>query len=377
MWNESEKDRDSMILNDMITSLELQGYERVNLNVEGLFLYSRTIEQGSHYILIEDFIHGLELTKEQHDHILNQIASQLMIKNQVYEQESLKFLSIILTKDVGKFKDYKNNYGPQWYFNALDAKLIIYEDEPLYYFGFEKTLEDIISKHNNASHESDMVEMNRTQRDGLSLKSTFTLWNTVMLIANMVIFFGCSLLFTDAGYDHITNRLGLNWPAVFYGHEYYRLFTYMFLHAGIDHLVNNMIVLYYVGHNLEKVVGKARYLFIYLGTGIIAGLVSLAYNMIQDRWLVISIGASGAIFGLVGAFAYVLIIHKGRCRGIHTRQMVLFVLLSLYGGFTASNTDNAAHIGGFIGGFILAFLVYRKNKVAKEHIKSNSSDANA
>ena len=366
MWDESVKDRDFMILKDMILSLELQGYVKVNINVEGLYLYGKTIEQASHFIFIEDGTHGLALTKEQHDHILDQVANRFINREEVYMRDRGNLLSIILTEDVTKVKGYKNYYGPQWYVDVLDTKLIIYEDEPMHYYGFEKTIEEILNHHDNSLVEKREVRIQSwKQREKLSLRSTFTLCNTIILTLNIGIFILCSILYTDISYDQLTSKLGISWTAVLYGHEYFRLFTYMFLHLGFDHLFNNMLVLYYVGHNLEKVVGKVRYLILYLGSGVIAGLASLVYNKIEQRWWVVSIGASGAIFGLVGAFSYVLLIHKGRCRGIQTRQMILFILLSLYGGITASNVDNAAHIGGFIGGFILALLIYRKNKKVK------------
>ena len=70
--------------------------------------------------------------------------------------------------------------------------------------------------------------------------------------------------------------------------------------------------------------------------------------MIKDRW-VLSVGASGAIFGIVGAMGYMLLINKGRLEDISGRQIILFTIFSLYGGIANANIDNVAHIGGFIG----------------------------
>lgn len=153
----------------------------------------------------------------------------------------------------------------------------------------------------------------------------------------------------------------LYWPAVHYLHQYYRIITYMFLHGGIEHLGNNMLVLFVIGDNLERAAGKWKYLIIYFASGIIAGISSMSYNIVAQS-NAISIGASGAIFGVVGAMIYIVVVNKGRLENISTRQMVIFVIFSLYGGFTSQGVDNAAHVGGLIGGFLLAAILYRKPK---------------
>lgn len=70
-----------------------------------------------------------------------------------------------------------------------------------------------------------------------------------------------------------------------------------------------------------------------------------------------SIGASGAIFALVGAFAAALLINRGRLQGINGRGLIIFIGFSLYGGFANSNVDNAAHIGGLVCGFLVGLIV--------------------
>jgi len=133
----------------------------------------------------------------------------------------------------------------------------------------------------------------------------------------------------------------------------------MFLHFGADHLVNNMLVLYFIGDKLERIVGKVKYICIYFGSGLLAGIASLGYNMLKNNNIV-SAGASGAIFGVVGAMAFIVLINKGRIKDFSQGQMVLFILLSLYGGLTSQGIDNVAHIGGLLTGIIFAAVLYRK-----------------
>ena len=140
-------------------------------------------------------------------------------------------------------------------------------------------------------------------------------------------------------------------PYVVEGHEYYRLVTSLFLHFGIEHLLNNMVMLGALGWNLELETGKIRFLFIYFLSGVGGNLCSLLFNQSIGE-TVVSAGASGAIFGLMGALVLVVIKRKGRVGNLNSRGIIFMVGLSLYFGLTSSGVDNAAHIGGLICGFL-------------------------
>lgn len=148
-------------------------------------------------------------------------------------------------------------------------------------------------------------------------------------------------------------------PYITEGHEYYRIFTCLFLHFGISHLLNNMVMLGALGWNLELETGKIRFLIIYFGSGIAGNIVSLLYDMLIAQPAV-SAGASGAVFGLMGALVYVVIANRGRLGRLSGRGMLVMVALSLYFGLTSSGVDNLAHIGGLASGFLLAVLLYRR-----------------
>ena len=150
-------------------------------------------------------------------------------------------------------------------------------------------------------------------------------------------------------------------PFVIEQHEYYRMFTCLILHFGIDHLLNNMVMLGALGWNLEQEIGRVRFLVIYFVSGIAGNILSLFYDLSTGNPAV-SAGASGAIFGLMGALLYVVILNRGRLGRLSGRGMLIMVALSLYFGFASSGVDNLAHIGGLVSGFILAALLYRKKK---------------
>ena len=179
--------------------------------------------------------------------------------------------------------------------------------------------------------------------------------------ANVLIFLGLSFMGMPEDSAFMMEHGAMYVPYLMNGERYYTLITSMFLHFGFSHLMNNMVMLLVIGYSLEPEIGKIRFLLIYLGSGLMGNLVSAWFDVNQGSYAV-SAGASGAIFGIVGALLYVAIRNHGRVGEISTRGLVLMAGLSLYYGFTAQGVDNAAHIGGLISGFLLAVLTYWKHK---------------
>lgn len=150
-------------------------------------------------------------------------------------------------------------------------------------------------------------------------------------------------------------------PLVLGNHEYYRLLTSIFMHFGVNHIFNNMIVLFALGDNMERALGSVKYLFFYLLCGVGANVVSMMLSMGSSRQAV-GAGASGAIFGVVGGLLYVVAVNRGRLEDLSTRQLVVMIVFSLYLGFTSSGVDNVAHVAGLVIGIVLGCVFYRKPK---------------
>ncbi len=139
--------------------------------------------------------------------------------------------------------------------------------------------------------------------------------------------------------------------------EWWRLLSATFLHAGVLHLAINMVGLYATGIAVERIYGPAAYLLIYLGAGLLGSALSLSFAAQHA----IGVGASGAVFGVAGAWLVAI----GRYRGLMPQtlskrlltQLGLFVLYSLAQGLTKPGVDNAAHIGGLVGGCMLAMIL--------------------
>jgi rhomboid protease GluP len=153
--------------------------------------------------------------------------------------------------------------------------------------------------------------------------------------------------------------------------QYWRFITPIFLHANALHIGLNMLNLVVLGVFLERLFGHLRFLLIYLLTGIIASIASF-YFAPQE----ISVGASGAIFGLVGAYSIFVLVHRQAFPrgGIPALSWLLIIVaLNLSIGLFVSNVDNYAHIGGLLSGCMLGWMftpLYRlsaSNVLADKH----------
>ena len=185
---------------------------------------------------------------------------------------------------------------------------------------------------------------------------------TGLIVINVLVFFLLSLRGdTESGYFML--QYGAMYePLVTEGHEYYRLITSLFLHFGIQHLLNNMVMLGALGYQLENEIGRIKFLLIYFISGIGGNLCSLYWNVSHGEQI-ISAGASGAIFGLMGALLYIVAVNRGRLGRLSGRGMLIMVALSLYFGLTSSGVDNSAHIGGLIWGILITVLLYRRKRM--------------
>ncbi len=141
--------------------------------------------------------------------------------------------------------------------------------------------------------------------------------------------------------------------------EYYRLFTGMFLHAGVLHILFNMYALYIIGMQLEGFLGRWKFLIVYLLSGLGGSMLSIFF----DNGF--SVGASGAIFGLMGALLYFGYHYRVYLDSVVKSQIIPLIIINLLIGFTSTGIDNWAHIGGLVGGILATMAVGVKYKSTK------------
>ena len=178
---------------------------------------------------------------------------------------------------------------------------------------------------------------------------------TVALVAiNILVFIGLAALSLSPLQipSELLIRAGGNFAQRVQDGEIWRLLTALFLHGGLLHVALNMFALYQAGQVVERLFGRIGFAVVYLGAGLLGNLASLWW-----RQGAVSIGASGAIFGVYGALLAYLTIQRGSVPVEVFREMrsgtLGFLGYSLFAGFAIAGIDNAAHLGGLLGGLIL------------------------
>ncbi len=157
---------------------------------------------------------------------------------------------------------------------------------------------------------------------------------------------------------------GGNFRSITLSGQPWRLITNVFVHAGIIHLLFNMYAFLYIGGLLEEKFGSHRYIFAYLATGVFASIASISINE-----NIVSVGASGAIFGMYGVFLALLIAKAvsipDESRKSLISSILFFIGYNLFFGLTREGIDNAAHVGGLVSGFVIGFLYVPSLKQTK------------
>lgn len=200
---------------------------------------------------------------------------------------------------------------------------------------FIKITEDI-----NKKNQEDSSKM----EDVFKMKTPIITY--ILLLMNVIVFF-LELYF---GINKVA-YYGANIKELIQGGELYRLLTSAFIHAGIMHLLMNMYCLYILGPQLESFFGRGKFLLIYLFSAISGNLMSMLFTSGA------SVGASGAIFGLFGAMLYFGYHYRVYLGSIMKSQLIPLIVLNLVFGFLVSGVDNAAHIGGLIGGALITIAL--------------------
>lgn len=177
---------------------------------------------------------------------------------------------------------------------------------------------------------------------------------TYLLIAICLVVFALTNIYPSLTYI-LANNGGL-----FKLGEYYRILTCIFVHGSILHLLCNMYSLYVLGTQVETFMGKAKFILIYLISGIVGSCMSMALNP------GFSVGASGAIFGLMGSLFYFGYHYRLYLNSVVRSQLIPLLVINLLIGFTTPGIDNFAHIGGLIGGYLSTMALGIEDKSNKK-----------
>ena len=181
---------------------------------------------------------------------------------------------------------------------------------------------------------------------------------TMSIIAINIILYIITAIMSKNIFDinaYVLLYMGGNYGALVSHGQVWRLLTCAFLHGGIIHIFCNMYALYALGPQIEILFGRVKYIIIYLLSAIGGSLLSYKFSPSS-----LSIGASGAIFGLFGAMVVFVLKYKDRIPKKVLNNLFGVIILNLLIGFNLQGIDNFAHIGGLLVGALVAFLFLMK-----------------
>ena len=178
----------------------------------------------------------------------------------------------------------------------------------------------------------------------------------VLIVINVIAFLFMEVIGDTESTQFLYEHGGMYWPSIVEDRQWYRLITHMFVHSGGEHLLNNMFMLGILGYQIEKAYGPVKYLLTYFVCGIGGAVVSAMVEMNMGK-AVVSIGASGAVFGIFGAMLVMIFKNRRQMGQVSAPRLVILFLLMVFGNME-EGVDWMAHLGGAVIGAILAFILY-------------------
>lgn len=359
------------------------------LLIKGVIILQESLDRKNliamkllHYFITEKNYNPIILQGAEDEIWLENLNSDYkiirIVSNHIHNEEQLDF-DLYKTKHVVKkikkktfsfkmnvlsiFTDMGDNVNLE---NIKDIDCIsLYDENDLKNYDFVYDIFPDISKKMTFSEEGFQLFMKITadinkknKEDAVKVDEVFkpkTPYVTYGIIAiNTIVFI---LMFFFDKYNYFVYNYSIYGYDIIVHHEYYRLFTGAFLHADIFHFLFNMYALYLIGSQIESFMGKAKYIVIYMFSLLSGSLLSIILNRYA------SIGASGAIFGLLGSLLYFGYHYRVYLGGVIKSQIIPIIVVNLLIGFFAGGSiDNYAHIGGLIGGILITIGVGVKYK---------------
>lgn len=338
--------------------------------------YNRVIlfKQQSPILYVISIINGETIELQNHEIFMNKYLQQLQNSLTLYHCSKM----IVLTVVIGEFSQQttqKNNvdmaqvihfvkqkelfeeekyFHTWWYVSCARKTIEMHKSQPQNILHIRQMLlECLENKDQNKSHASLYeIAMQTKQKSAFSLKSHNILLTFHLLCINGFIFLGMILLGLK---QNAILSFGVEHYAIFDMQQYYRIITYCFIHTDIMHLLQNSVYLYYFGMHTELLYGKIKMIMIYFFSAIGSGILSALCN---DA---VSVGASGAIFGLIGAVLVYSYCHGKKSVGMNYMTLLLLVIIALLSGLLQQNIDYFGHFGGFITGSLVSLIILKYN----------------
>ena len=327
------------------------GYDKIATNLPEYNFYCHRESQGVTVIFVVDYRQGIYISEDQYMHMKNKCEEFFRARGET----DVHMLSLVLSADTQTARKLCAGDSFCWIIDTGSNRLIIHENQVEDFYGWKAVLEDFLM---HLSYDPGYADKSPTdgqvpQRKKWSRKQIAEMpWVNISLVAiNVIVFLICT--FTG---EMLYNKGAFGVMEIMEGSSYYRMITSMFLHWDLQHLFGNMIVLYYVGEIVEKKVGHLSYIVIYFLSGIAGNIFSMGYELLFEEFYS-SAGASGAVFGVEGALFFLVILNHGKLEYMTLGRLAFAIMFSLYSGFTSTNVNNAAHIGGVLIGFAVTVII--------------------
>ena len=339
------------------------GYRKLLSKIPDVNFYLSGDLLNAHIIEVINMCQGNQITLQQFEN-LNKSA------NNSFEEKgylNIAYFVLIISDHIEDFKEINLSISNCWMIDAMTGQLCVYETQMSDFFGLRHIIEQSLklSKEEKV-HVKDGVEIYSLylQRKAKRIKKQITprKITVALILMNLLVFFVQLLISKTLTTDFMIQHGALYVPRVIINQEYYRLITCMFMHFDIEHIFNNMIGLYFIGEMLEDELGHLKFLLLYMISGLTGSIFSFSYMFLSSTYNV-SAGASGAVYGLLGGLIYLLILNRGKFRGLSVSVVrIILVICWIVFGLFDPRVDNMAHLGGMLAGLLLTVLLYRRNR---------------
>lgn len=352
-----------------------EGYRFCKGKPEEIGIYYKYYQEGFHVVMVIDAEHGYEIAPEQHRIMEERIMGNFYHPRDlladfpegfpVYHVEVLTIVIGGLDRQTRLLLTECRNI---WVYQPEPGRLLVYENQPGEFFGLRHAFEELQNAYEARGDESkgaygyNAAEVGKgSWRDRIRKQKNLPYATVAMIAINVIVYLVLELFGDTTDGMYIAAYGGMYPTFLIYNHQWWRLLSAGFIHFGAVHLVNNMFILYCMGSRLEHTVGHLRFLVIYMLSLLGGSLLSFA-AMLGTGDYAVSAGASGAVFGVIGGFLWVVMLHRGRLQGITAKGILFMILLMIYYGVSTSGVDNWGHIGGVLTGFLTAVILYHRKR---------------
>jgi len=291
---------------------------------------------------------------------LSQMGASTVIAFQVFVFDSIPDDKKVQLIREGQMEDvYIKKYLPCITVDLTNKQVNKLYNLPIKVQGIEEVLNSVLDMDNSESILSDNNENSVLKAEKefnhpsvrFADKVPFITYGLIVINVLVWLVMNIYALVKDTSVQSLFIPFGAKENSLIFAGEYWRFLTPIFLHADLEHLIMNCLSLFVFGRIVEGIYGHKKFAFIYFFAGIMGGIASFMFSPHS------AVGASGAIFGLMGALFYFSVENPVLFKKYFGNSILIMVIVNLVYGFIRPGIDNYGHIGGLIGGFLASGIV--------------------